>query len=122
MLAQHGRRLLALLDDSAVVPGDSRPAYRLAGQARQILNDAEDDLRDWRPEPDRRPTSPALAPSYRARGRHVSEPPSPAAGATAAATSVAQSPSSPRVVRDETERSAVASSSMVDSSVDSPPA
>lgn len=52
ILAKHGRRLLALLDDTAVVPGDSRPAYLHAAQARQILNDAEDDLRDWRPELD----------------------------------------------------------------------
>ncbi|KAJ2973417.1 hypothetical protein NQ176_g6619 [Zarea fungicola] len=35
ILAKHGRRLLHLLDDTPVV-----------------LNDAEDDLRDWQPEPD----------------------------------------------------------------------
>jgi len=35
-----------------VVPGDERPAYAHAAQARQILNDAEDDLREWRPELD----------------------------------------------------------------------
>lgn len=29
-----------------------RPTYHHAQQARQILNDAEDDLRDWRPEQD----------------------------------------------------------------------
>ncbi|KAJ0167832.1 Sphingolipid long chain base-responsive protein LSP1 [Colletotrichum tanaceti] len=52
ILAKHGRRLLQLLDDSPVVPGDMRPAYHHAQQARQILNDAEDDLRDWRPEQD----------------------------------------------------------------------
>ncbi|KAK1973079.1 sphingolipid long chain base-responsive protein LSP1 [Colletotrichum sublineola] len=52
ILAKHGRRLLQLLDDSPVVPGDMRPAYHHAQQARQILNDAEDDLRDWRPEDD----------------------------------------------------------------------
>ncbi|KFH42987.1 Sphingolipid long chain base-responsive protein-like protein [Hapsidospora chrysogenum ATCC 11550] len=49
ILAKHGRRLLNLLDDSPVVPGDTRAAYEHGGQARQILNDAEDDLRDWRP-------------------------------------------------------------------------
>ncbi|EFQ26269.1 sphingolipid long chain base-responsive protein LSP1 [Colletotrichum graminicola M1.001] len=52
ILAKHGRRLLQLLDDTPVVPGDMRPAYHHAQQARQILNDAEDDLRDWRPEQD----------------------------------------------------------------------
>jgi len=35
-----------------VVPGDARPAYSYGAQARQILNDAEDDLRDWQPEPE----------------------------------------------------------------------
>jgi hypothetical protein len=50
VLAKHGRRLLALLDASPIVPGDMRPAYDHAQQTRQILNDAEDDLRDWQLE------------------------------------------------------------------------
>ncbi|RDL36951.1 putative Sphingolipid long chain base-responsive protein LSP1 [Venustampulla echinocandica] len=50
ILARHGRRLLHLLDDTPAVPGDVRPAYEHADQARQILNDAEDDLKDWQPE------------------------------------------------------------------------
>ncbi|KAK8082198.1 hypothetical protein PG996_000979 [Apiospora saccharicola] len=49
ILAQHGRRLLALLDDSPVTPGDARESYQEGGAARQILNDAEDDLRKWEP-------------------------------------------------------------------------
>ena len=49
MLARHGRRLLNLLDDTPVVPGDTRPAFEHGSQARQILNDAEEDLRDWAP-------------------------------------------------------------------------
>lgn len=49
-MAKHGRRLLSLLDTTPVVPGDMRPAYEHGAQARQILNDAEDDLRDWRPD------------------------------------------------------------------------
>ena len=49
MLARHGRRLINLLDDTPVVPGDSRPAFEHGSQARQILNDAEEDLRDWAP-------------------------------------------------------------------------
>ncbi|KAK4034796.1 Eisosome component PIL1-domain-containing protein [Parachaetomium inaequale] len=48
ILARHGLRLLQLLDDTPVVPGDVRPQYAHASQARQILNDAEDDLREWR--------------------------------------------------------------------------
>jgi len=50
ILARHGRRILNLLDDSPVIPGDVRPAWEHTNQARQILNDAEDDLRDWQPE------------------------------------------------------------------------
>ena len=50
ILARHGRRLLNLLDDSPVVPGDIRAGFEHGNQARQILNDAEDDLRDWTPE------------------------------------------------------------------------
>jgi hypothetical protein len=47
VLARHGRRLLNLLDDTPVVPGDTRPGFENAAQARQILHDAEEDLRDW---------------------------------------------------------------------------
>jgi hypothetical protein len=50
MLARHGRRLLNLLDDTPVVPGDQRNPYPYANEARQILNDAEDDLKDWQPD------------------------------------------------------------------------
>ena len=49
LLARHGRRLLNLLDDTPVVPGDTRPAFDHAAQARQVLNDAEEDLREWTP-------------------------------------------------------------------------
>jgi len=57
ILARHGRRLLNLLDDSPVIPGDVRPAYDHVDQARQILNDAEDDLKDWQPELEDVPTN-----------------------------------------------------------------
>lgn len=50
ILARHGRRLLNLLDDTPVIPGDIRGSYEHTNQARQILNDAEDDLKDWQPE------------------------------------------------------------------------
>ena len=49
LLARHGRRLLNLLDDTPIVPGDARPTFEHADQARQILNDAEEDLREWQP-------------------------------------------------------------------------
>ncbi|KAN0121696.1 Eisosome component PIL1 domain containing protein [Hyaloscypha variabilis] len=60
ILARHGRRLLNLLDDTPVVPGDIRPAYEHTNQARQILNDAEDDLKDWQPELEDVPSSAEL--------------------------------------------------------------
>ncbi|RYP41677.1 hypothetical protein DL767_000882 [Monosporascus sp. MG133] len=47
ILAKHGRRLLALLDDEPVTPGDRRRSYTHGAQARQILNDAEEDLKNW---------------------------------------------------------------------------
>lgn len=59
ILAKHGRRLLRLLDDSPVVPGDSRRAYEGNAQARQILNDAEEDIREWQHEPESYDDTPA---------------------------------------------------------------
>ncbi|KAI2636125.1 Eisosome component PIL1-domain-containing protein [Xylaria nigripes] len=47
ILAKHGQRLLDLLDDSAITPGDARRIYRDGAAARQVLNDAEDDLKTW---------------------------------------------------------------------------
>lgn len=52
LLARHGRRLLNLLDDTPVVPGDTRPPFEHGHQARQVLNDAEEDLREWGPNLD----------------------------------------------------------------------
>ncbi|OAF55873.2 hypothetical protein VC83_08051 [Pseudogymnoascus destructans] len=57
ILARHGRRMLNLLDDTPVIPGDTRPQFEHGNQARQILNDAEEDLRDWRLEADDVPIS-----------------------------------------------------------------
>lgn len=57
LLAQHGRRLLTLLDDTPVVPGDARPAFEHSHQARQVLNDAEEDLREWTPSHEPIPSS-----------------------------------------------------------------
>jgi hypothetical protein len=47
--------MLNLLDDTPVIPGDTRPQFEHGNQARQILNDAEEDLRDWRLETDEVP-------------------------------------------------------------------
>lgn len=51
ILARHGRRLINLLDDSPIVPGEQPPPYLHGAQARQVLNDAEDDLREWQLDP-----------------------------------------------------------------------
>ncbi|KAJ5655883.1 hypothetical protein N7507_007833 [Penicillium longicatenatum] len=47
ILARHTRRLLNFIDDSPVVPGDSRRAYDHEFEARAVLEDAEADLRAW---------------------------------------------------------------------------
>ncbi|KAK6355066.1 hypothetical protein TWF696_004191 [Orbilia brochopaga] len=60
ILAKHARRLLSLLDDTPVVPGDARPAYDLERDARQILADAEEDLRNWTLELEEVPTNAQL--------------------------------------------------------------
>jgi len=73
ILARHGRRLLNLLDDSPIIPGDVRPAFEHTAQARQVLNDAEEDLREWVPELEDVPSSanmdPNLMPSNNANAR-----------------------------------------------------
>ncbi|PYH90348.1 hypothetical protein BO71DRAFT_334660, partial [Aspergillus ellipticus CBS 707.79] len=47
LLARHARRLLNSLDDTPVVPGDSPREYDQGSITRQILEDAENDLRAW---------------------------------------------------------------------------
>ncbi|KAJ9247824.1 hypothetical protein DTO207G8_7827 [Paecilomyces variotii] len=49
ILARQGRRLLNLLDDTPVVPGDPRQPYERGNEARQILEDADNELRAWEP-------------------------------------------------------------------------
>jgi hypothetical protein len=49
ILARYGRRLLNLLDDTPVVPGDTRQPFAHERDARQILADAEQDLQGWQP-------------------------------------------------------------------------
>ncbi|KAI7972405.1 hypothetical protein EIK77_008868 [Talaromyces pinophilus] len=49
ILAQHARRLVNLLDDTPIVPGDAVKPYEQSTAARDILNDAEGDLRAWEP-------------------------------------------------------------------------
>jgi hypothetical protein len=49
ILARYGRRLLNLLDDTPVVPGDVRQAFANSNEARQVLSDAEQELQQWQP-------------------------------------------------------------------------
>ncbi|ORY01360.1 Eisosome component PIL1-domain-containing protein [Clohesyomyces aquaticus] len=49
LLAKQARRIVNLLDDTPIVPGDAHPMFEGAEAARQVLNDAEDDLRNWQP-------------------------------------------------------------------------
>lgn len=48
ILARHARRLLNYVDDTPVVPGDTRQAYEHEQEARHVLEDAENDLRAYR--------------------------------------------------------------------------
>ncbi|CAI6334992.1 unnamed protein product [Periconia digitata] len=50
ILARHARRMLNLLDDAPIVPGDSHPVFDGTESARQLLTDAENDLRSWQPD------------------------------------------------------------------------
>jgi hypothetical protein len=49
LLARQSQRLLALLDDTPIVPGEAPRPFLGTEQGRSILNDAEADLRDWAP-------------------------------------------------------------------------
>ena len=47
LLARHARRVLNCLDDSPVIPGDSRRQYEHEAQTRQIVQDAENDMNSY---------------------------------------------------------------------------
>ena len=47
MIAGYGKHLLELLDDSAVTPGETRPAYDGYEDSKQIIVDCENALMDW---------------------------------------------------------------------------
>jgi hypothetical protein len=49
ILARHARRVLALLDDTPIVPGESHTPFEGSEQVRAILHEAEADLHNWRP-------------------------------------------------------------------------
>jgi hypothetical protein len=47
ILARHARRLLHLIDDSPIVPGDQKQPYEHRVEAHQVIADAECDLHTW---------------------------------------------------------------------------
>jgi hypothetical protein len=49
LLAKQAQRLLLLLDDTPVVPGEERKAFARGEEARLVLGDAEAELRAWTP-------------------------------------------------------------------------
>ena len=49
LLAKQARRLLMLLDDTPIVPGDAHASFTGAEEARDILGRAEEELREWSP-------------------------------------------------------------------------
>ncbi|KAF1985412.1 sphingolipid long chain base-responsive protein PIL1 [Aulographum hederae CBS 113979] len=49
ILARHARQVISLLDDTPIVPGDAHPEYKGEDAGREILNEAEQELRSWTP-------------------------------------------------------------------------
>ncbi|KTW30397.1 uncharacterized protein T551_01680 [Pneumocystis jirovecii RU7] len=49
LLSYYGRKLLDLLDDNPVIPGDIRIAYESEKEAKELLLEAEEALQSWRP-------------------------------------------------------------------------
>ena len=47
LLARNARKLLNLVDDTPIVPGDSHHPFAHNESAREVLNVAEDELRGW---------------------------------------------------------------------------
>lgn len=50
ILAEHGRRILEFLDDTPVVPGDSPAEYTHESEAKQVLLECEEELKQYRPK------------------------------------------------------------------------
>lgn len=49
LLAKQAQRLIELLDDSPIVPGEAHPPFDKYEETKAVLNDAEAQLRDWQP-------------------------------------------------------------------------
>ena len=49
LLARHARRLVNMLDDTPIVPGEDRQPFANSEAAKEVLNDAELSLKNWSP-------------------------------------------------------------------------
>jgi hypothetical protein len=49
ILAKQAQRLLILLDDSPIIPGEAHEPFSKTEEARQVLNEAEAELKQWTP-------------------------------------------------------------------------
>jgi Eisosome component PIL1 len=49
LLAKQAQKLIQLLDDSPIVPGQERAAFGRHEEVRDVINDAEAELRAWTP-------------------------------------------------------------------------
>jgi len=49
ILARQAQKLLLLIDDSPIVPGENHEPFAKTEEARQVLNDAEAELKQWAP-------------------------------------------------------------------------
>ena len=47
LLAQQARRIVNLLDDTPIVPGEEREPFANGPQMQDVMNDAETHLRGW---------------------------------------------------------------------------
>lgn len=57
LLARHARRLLHYIDDTPIVPGDQREGYEHADASKNVIEEAENDLRSWQRSDEPIPTS-----------------------------------------------------------------
>lgn len=79
------------------MPGDVRPAFEHSAQSRQVLNDAEEDLREWTPSLDAVPSAATemgsnLMPSFVTGGGASTVDPSVAGGEEVASPQQLESP------------------------------
>lgn len=52
MLAKQARRIIDLLDDTPIVPGEERQAFQHGPELQGVMNDAETDLKGWQRDVD----------------------------------------------------------------------